>query len=88
MAKTISMRFKNTPEDQARAREIVELLRDNIQEKPAGRFEFSWLCDRCGREIETTADDPTLPPGWTISHSRLLGAVECDECNEEASDGE
>ena len=30
MAKTLSLRFKDTPEDQATARVIVEALRDNF----------------------------------------------------------
>ncbi len=84
MAKTISLRFKNTVEDQERAKEIIELLRENT------KGALCWMCEMCGVTVPCIDGDP-LPPGWYIGHTPqgpgpiCKSCVEKDEANGEDS---
>ena len=86
MAKTISLRFKDTPEDQARAREIVELLRGNVIPDITTAYNSAcdacWMCELCATTVPCSDGDP-LPDGWRMGHTPQGPGPICKACCDE-----
>ena len=86
MAKTLSLRFKDTPDDQARAKEIIEALRENIRVVPGlpdGQVAIIQPCPYCKTLIPNTRGRGCESCGGLGVQGAIIDNVaEAEECTD------